>query len=197
MKEMSSGPEEPEMLDIVDAYGVPTGEVADKNTVHAHGLPHRDMHVWITNGEEMLQQQRSWDKDIMPGQWDISVAGHPRAGEPYKKAAQRETLEELDVELPEDSFIEVGTFSSELLLPGWEQPHKVVGENFVVVAPDLSLEDITIQEEEVADVRWYPIDQLEQDLSDPETAEKHASQPIDLYQLGIDAMRRAINENDE
>jgi isopentenyl-diphosphate Delta-isomerase len=196
MKEINNGHEDeiPEMFDLVDAFGFPTGEVADRDTVHAEGLLHRDMHVWITNGEDMLQQQRSWEKDIMPGEWDISVAGHIGAGESYRDAAGRETFEELGVELPDDSFIEAGTFASELLLPGWEQPHNVVGDNFVVVAPELNLNDLDLQEEEVVDVRWYPIDQLEQDLSDPETAEKHASQPLDLYQLGIDAMRRAASE---
>lgn len=200
MKEISNSPEEGpqfEILDIVDALGDPTGEVADKNTVHTEGLLHRDMHVWITNGDEMLQQQRALDKDIMPGEWDISVAGHVGTGETYLDAAQRETAEELGLDLNDEQFIDVGTFSSSLDIPGWEQPHNVVGENFVVYAPDLNLEDLNLQEEEVAGARWYPIDQLEQDLSDPENAENHASQPIDLYQLGIDAMRRIINDGEE
>jgi len=193
MSELNCGFQDREMLDVVDVFGVPTGEIADKNTIHAKGVRHRDVHIWATNGQDMLQQQRAWDKDIMPGEWDISAAGHVNAGESYLNAAQREAKEELDLDLPPAEFIWAGLYASSLLLPGWERPHNVVGANYVVVVPELDLDGLTLQEEEVVDVRWYPIDQLEQDLIRSETALKHASQPLDLYALGIDAMRRAIS----
>lgn len=37
-----------------------------------------------------------------------------------------------------------------------------------------------------------PIDQLERDLSSPDTAGRHAPQPPELWQLGITAMRAAM-----
>ena len=45
-----------ELLDIVDEYGEPTGEQMEKWQVHEQGLPHRDVHVFITNGTHLLQQ---------------------------------------------------------------------------------------------------------------------------------------------
>ena len=80
-----------ELLDVVDEHGEPTGQTLDKQIVHDQGIRHRDVHVWVTNGNELLQQQRTWDKTIMPGAWDISVGGHVSAGESYLDAAVRET----------------------------------------------------------------------------------------------------------
>lgn len=190
----TASPGDVELFDVVDESGDPTGEVVDKKTAHAYGVRHRDLHVWITNGSDLLQQQRSWDKSIMPGAWDISAAGHPQAGESYLHAAVRETSEELGLHYPEERFIRVGLFTSKLLLPGWEQPHNVVGDNFVVFAPELRRSDITVQQEEVIGTRWYPINMLESDLASPETANRHAPQSPELYALGITAMRQVAQE---
>jgi len=180
-----------ELLDIVDMYGEPTGEVLDKQTIHNQGLPHRDVHVWLTNGREILQQQRRHDKSIMPGEWDISVGGHVGTGESYKRAAVRETGEELGLWLPEDKFIRIGRMATQLEFPGWNCAHNIIGDNFVVVEPDLILDDLKLQTSEVADARWYTLDQLEEDLLCPETANRHAPQPIALYALGLAGMRGA------
>ena len=37
----------PEMLDIVDENGVPTGRSVPRTVAHAEGLRHRTSHVWI------------------------------------------------------------------------------------------------------------------------------------------------------
>ncbi len=180
-----------ELLDIVDQYGEPTGAIADKATIHAEGLRHRDVHVWLTNGQDVLQQQRNADKSIMPGEWDISVGGHVAAGESFKDAALRETAEELGLDLPAERFIHIGRVTTQLLFPGWKHTHNIVGENFVVIERDLTIADLQLQDEEVMGARWYPIDQLEDDLVEPETTRRHAPQPQILYALGIAGMRGA------
>jgi isopentenyldiphosphate isomerase len=181
-----------ELLDEVDAQGNPTGNVFGKQIIHARGLRHRDVHVWVTNGSDVLQQQRTWDKSIMPGAWDISVGGHVGAGESYLDAAVRETREELGLPLPAERLKRIGLVATSLQFAGWERPHTVAGDNFVVYEPGLQIADLTLQAEEVLDARWYPIDRLEQDLADPITAERHAPQPAVLYALGIAGMRGAI-----
>jgi len=181
-----------ELLDEVDQWGEPTGRVLDKRTIHAEGVRHRDTHVWVTNGPDVLQQQRTWDKTIMPGAWDISVGGHVGAGESYRDAAVRETAEELGLRLPADRLKRIGLVATNLLFPGWERPHAIVGDNFVVHAPGLQIADLQLQTSEVLGARWYPIDQLEHDLLDPETAEQHAPQPAVLYALGIAGMRGVV-----
>jgi isopentenyldiphosphate isomerase len=182
-----------ELLDIVDAEGNPTGEQRPKSEIHQQGLPHRDVHVWITDGEHMLEQQRAWNKKIMPGSWDIAVGGHVGAGESYLEAAIRETEEEIGLLLPERRFIAAGKLAVDMVMePGPRQwTHRTVGDNFVVVERDLQLDRLQLQASEVIGARLYPIDQLEADLQDPETALRHAPQPLALWQLGIAAMRGA------
>ncbi|HYH75026.1 MAG TPA: NUDIX domain-containing protein [Candidatus Saccharimonadales bacterium] len=181
-----------ELLDIVSLDGQPTGQLIDKAVIHDQGLWHRDVHVWVTNGRDILQQQRAWDKTIMPGEWDVSVGGHVGAGESYLDAAQRETAEELGLDRPAERFIRAGILAVDMAMgpTGWR--HRTVGDNFVLVERGLRLEDVAIQESEVIGARWYPIDQLEADLARPETARQHASQPAELWALGIAAMRDAV-----
>ncbi len=185
-----------ELLDIVDPHGEPTGEQRDKDEIHRLGLPHRDVHVWITDGQHLLQQQRAWDKTIMPGEWDVSVGGHVAAGEDYLDAAVRETEEELGLRFPLEQFRPAGRLALDVVMqPGPDQwAHRTVGDNFVVVERNLSLEGLRLQASEVIGARLYPIDQLEADLVDPQTAKRHASQPAELWQLGIAAMRRATRQ---
>jgi hypothetical protein len=46
-----------ELLEVMHPSGEPTGKVLDKTIVHDGGLWHRDTHVWISDGENLLQQQ--------------------------------------------------------------------------------------------------------------------------------------------
>jgi isopentenyl-diphosphate delta-isomerase len=178
-----------ELLDIVNEWGEPTGRILDKRTIHAQGLRHRDVHVWITNGRDLLQQQRNSDKSIMPNAWDISVGGHVSAGESYRDAAVRETYEELGLLRTPKHFKRIGLVATQLMFPGWKHPHNIVGDNFVAYEPELSLDDLRLQDSEVQGARWYPIEQLERDLMSDESARLHAPQPAALYALGIAGMR--------
>lgn len=184
-----------ELLDVVDEYGEPTGEQMEKWQVHEQGLPHRDVHVFITNGTHMLQQQRSLAKNIMPGTWDISAAGHVSAGEEFLETAVREVEEELGLSFPPERFQRIGMVAARLAMGSQENPwmHHTVGENYVVHAPEVELGQITVQQSEVEGVRWYPIDQLEADLANPGSTENHAPQPAVLWRVGIAAMRAAAN----
>jgi isopentenyl-diphosphate delta-isomerase len=180
-----------ERLDIVDMDGRPTGQIEEKSIIHSQGLWHRDVHVWLTNGRELLQQQRVWSKSIMPGQWDVSVGGHVAAGESYLAAARRETEEELGLRFAPQRFLPAGKLAVDMAMSGWR--HRTAGDNFVVVEPDLKLSDLTIQDSEVAGARWYDIDQLEADIRNDDMRAGHAEQPPELWHLGILAMRLAVS----
>lgn len=71
--------------------------------------------------------------------------------------------------------------------------HRIFGENYVLVVPDLNADSLRLQAEEVQAARLYPIDQLESDVADPQRAKLHAEQPAGLWKLGIAAMRSAVN----
>jgi len=86
-----------EMFDVVDEEDRVTGR-AERKEVHARGLLHRAVHVFVVNRRgEVLLQKRSRFKDMHPGVWDSSAAGHLDAGENYAAAAVRELEEELGI----------------------------------------------------------------------------------------------------
>lgn len=60
-------------------------------------LIHRVAGILITDNGKILLQKRSLTKDMGPGQWGISSAGHVGKGESYEQAARRELFEELGV----------------------------------------------------------------------------------------------------
>jgi isopentenyl-diphosphate delta-isomerase len=66
--------------------------------VHANGLKHKGVYVFLFDGEgRIFIQQRAAGKDTMPGRWDLSVAEHLKPKESYKEAALRGAMEELGV----------------------------------------------------------------------------------------------------
>ena len=84
-----------ELFDVVDELDRVIGQ-APRRVVHARGLRHRAVHVLVRNraGQYFLHQ-RSMLKDLFPGVWDTSCAGHVGAGEDYDGTSLRELEEEL------------------------------------------------------------------------------------------------------
>ena len=97
-----------ELFDIVDEEDQVVGQER-REVVHHTQLKHRAVHVLVVNGKrEILLQQRSWAKDLEPGKWGTSAAGHVDAGEGYEAAARRELGEELGIDASEFKLSEVG-----------------------------------------------------------------------------------------
>ncbi|MBI3884862.1 MAG: NUDIX domain-containing protein [Opitutae bacterium] len=90
---MAQNLEEP--FDVVDAHDRVTGQ-APRREVHARGWRHRAVHLLVVNrAGRVFLHQRSLAKDLFPGAWDSSAAGHVGAGEDYDGTALRELEEEL------------------------------------------------------------------------------------------------------
>jgi isopentenyl-diphosphate delta-isomerase type 1 len=84
-----------ELFDVVDEQDRVIGR-APRREVHARGLRHRAVHMLVVNrAGEVFLHQRSMAKDLFPGAWDSSAAGHVGAGEDYDGTALRELEEEL------------------------------------------------------------------------------------------------------
>jgi 16S rRNA (adenine1518-N6/adenine1519-N6)-dimethyltransferase len=94
-----AGQKATEMFDVVNERNeviqqLPRGEV------HAKGLLHRAVHVFVINARgEIYLQKRSHLKDVSPLKWDSSAAGHLDVGESYAACAIRETREEIGIEI--------------------------------------------------------------------------------------------------
>lgn len=110
-------PSTEERFDIVDrTTGEPTGETRPRSEVHAQGLYHRAVHIWLLSPHtgELLLQRRATHKDSWPNRWDISCAGHLSAGDTSIDAAVRELEEELGLRFPASRLLFQFTHLEEL-----------------------------------------------------------------------------------
>ncbi len=84
-----------ELFDVVDDRDRVISR-APRGTVHAQGLRHRAVHVFVQNGAgAVFLHQRSLEKDTFPGLWNSSCAGHVESGHDYDPTVLRELDEEL------------------------------------------------------------------------------------------------------
>ncbi len=146
-----------EMIDLLDENGNVVG-VQSKKMAHQTGAWHKAVHIYLVNNEgEILLQKRSANKDIFPNVWDVSVGGHTDAGEKNIETAQRELEEELGVKSNLDDF-QFLTQTKEILKTG-----KYVSSEFVdafLVVKDVRIENIVLQEAEVADIKFVKLEEF-------------------------------------
>ena len=87
-----------EIFDVCDANDRVIGR-APRADVHARGLLHRAVSIFVFNTRgELLLQRRSAAKDEFPLLYTSSASGHVTAGETYDECAPRELREELGIE---------------------------------------------------------------------------------------------------
>jgi len=141
-----------ELLDLVNKDDNVIGTVL-KSAAHKNPeLIHREIAVVILNSKrQTLVQQRSLKKKVSPGAWKI-VAGHVDAGEDPKAAAIREVKEEIGIDL-DPIFFE----------KQFEKNEKNSESKFYYVYYAFYEDDkFTLDKDEVNDVKWIDIDQMEE-----------------------------------
>lgn len=89
-----------EIFDVVDAEDRVVAQLP-RSQVHARGLPHRAVSVFVFDRRgRILLQMRSATKDEYPNCWTSSASGHLSAGEDYDACAPREMQEETGLVAP-------------------------------------------------------------------------------------------------
>lgn len=70
--------------------------VVPRSLMRSRNLLHRAVYVlvWDASGR-IFVHQRSFQKDLYPGFWDLCITGVPQLGESYEEAARRELQEEI------------------------------------------------------------------------------------------------------
>jgi 16S rRNA (adenine1518-N6/adenine1519-N6)-dimethyltransferase len=96
-----------ELFDVVDEQDRVNGQER-RSVVHAQGLAHRAVHVFVFNSRgQLLVQRRSPTKDEFPLTYTSSASGHVAAGETYEDCAPRELNEEIGLEAPLERLVKL------------------------------------------------------------------------------------------
>ncbi len=154
-----------ELWDIYDVNRQKTGRTMVRGESINEGDYHLVVHVCIFNSRgEMLIQQRQSFKESCPNMWDFSVGGSAIAGDTSQTAAQRETYEEIGLEIDLQSI----------------RPHFSINfregfDDFYLIERELDIKELKLQQEEVQEVKWATINEIFQLLDKGDFVPFHRS----------------------
>ncbi len=162
-----------ELIDVLNENGIKTGEVLTRNEVHRRGLYHRAIVVAIINNKnQILLQQRSFNKEKNAGMWDISVAGHISSGQDSISASIREVKEEVNVYSEESEYEHIITYKDKRIIRDNFIENQFY-DFFILRKPDLKLSDIKVQESEVEQVAFVDPNTLGKMIANKEMVERN------------------------
>ena len=148
-----------EFLEVYSPEGTKTGQKKSKSEIHRKGLFHSTVHVWIFTEEgNILIQKRSKKKELNPGVWDVSVAGHVKFNENIKKAAKRETLEETGININTKDLLKIGVYRSINIHP------TAIDKEFFhtyILKIDKNSINLDFKNNEVDDLKFISIEEME------------------------------------
>lgn len=133
----------------------------EKQQAHINGLLHRAFSVFLFNSKgEMLLQKRASGKYHSPNQWTNAVCSHPKDGETYLEGAQRRLREELGIqsELSEKFYF---IYKADVGGGLWE--HEL---DHVFVGHYEYESDFNLNKEEVEEVRFISMQDLDQEIAE-------------------------------
>ncbi len=139
-----------ERWDVLDENGKYQGKTVPRSRAQLRlGEYHLVVHIWVVSSDgRILIQRRSDTKKLMPGEW-AATGGAAIAGEDSFTAASRELFEELGIGSTKNSLKKILRLKRRnSLLDIW----------FTVC--DLSVEQLKLQESEVAEAKWVSFDEL-------------------------------------
>jgi len=107
--------------------------------------------LWIQNSKgDILLTQRKFTKKNDPGKWQPAVAGTNEKGESYKSNIIKETEEEIGLKNHLFRKAKKTRYSGE---------YNFFGQWFVLIT-DKKLEEFTIQEAEIEEIKWFKKEEL-------------------------------------
>ena len=139
-----------ELVDLYDENRLPLGRTAERSARKGPGEYRMVVHVCVFDSRgRLLIQRRTPEKVIFPNLWDVSVGGGGDAGEDSRRGAEREFREELGYPLDLSGLRPSVTVNFD---GGFD--------DFYILIRDLRLEELTLQREEVRDVRWASLEEV-------------------------------------
>lgn len=140
-----------EMIDLYNKKRKKLGKTMERTEEPKEGEYKLSVHVWFLNSKgELLVQKRNENLKRNPGKWAFT-GGAVDSGETSEEGAIREIQEELGIKIDEDKM--------ELLL-SFKRERGFV--DIWLVKDDVDIKNIAIQEDEVTEVKWVSIKELEE-----------------------------------
>ena len=147
---------EKELVVLVDQDDRQIGTM-EKIEAHSAAVLHRAFSVFILNkNQELLLQQRAFDKYHSPGLWTNTCCSHQRDGEATLDAGARRLMEEMGIKVPlTELFTFIYKASFDNGLTEHELDHVLIG---------YSSDNPKINPEEVASFKWLSLEEINKDL---------------------------------
>lgn len=133
-----------EYFDIYDCYRRKKNILHKRGELIKDGNYHIVIHLWIINseGKFLIQRRQPWKKG-WPNMWDCAAAGAAQAGDNSISAVIRETAEEIGF-----------SFNEKELEPLFSVKFSVGFDDIWLLKKNINLQELHLQEEEVAEVKW-------------------------------------------
>ncbi|MCB2297874.1 NUDIX hydrolase [Clostridium tagluense] len=139
-----------ELCDIYDINGIKTGDIFERGTPLKNGQYYLAANIWIINNNlEILIQKRSELKSISPNIW-ATHGGCVSSGETSLNACIREAYEEIGIVIQTKDIKPLTRVTSENLIM----------DNYIVIQ-EFSISSAVLQQEEVSDIKWVSLNELE------------------------------------
>lgn len=138
-----------ELWDVYDHCFQKTGRIHERGNPLAPGEYHLVVAVYPVNSRgQVLIQKRSPDLKLMPGVW-AATGGSAIQGEDAWEACRRELKEEIGLSATKENAEMVAAFK------------RIDSYNTIwIVHTDVRAEELVLQKEEVADVKWVSVAEL-------------------------------------
>ena len=139
-----------ELWDIYDIDRVKKDGYAVRGEPLTDGSCHMGAHICVFNSKgQLLIQKRVEHKSGYGGRWDLSAAGSALAGETSRQVAHRELLEEIGID-----------YDFEGIRPHFTINRPNIFDDFYIIQKDVDISRLTIQKEEVSEVRWAELSEI-------------------------------------
>ncbi|HSX29941.1 MAG TPA: NUDIX domain-containing protein [Candidatus Saccharimonadales bacterium] len=174
--------------EVLNEQGHKTGQVMERQMVHAQQLWHEIVNVWIMNNQgQVLLQLRSPKVELNPGVWDVAVGTHVKPSEDPFTAAIRCVADELGIAIERDELRHLFNIQTANPLPN-DEFHKVLGHVFLLKR-DINLDDIAFNPDKVTELVWESLLDVINDIGSETPAKKYYPRQGNYYPQLFDALQ--------
>lgn len=165
-----------ELLNYYDENNENKLGTLEREKIHKNNLWHREITVWILNEKnQVLLQRRSPLKKNGANKFSL-LAGHIGTEEKEIDAALRETKEEIGLEIKENDLILLDIYRN-------EQNNNNCFSYTYLLKTTAKIEDMVMQEEEVSELKFISIEELEERLDKMDKEINFIGKPIIRYAI--------------